>query len=315
VKRRLVPSSALLFSRSLRTAEWANTTIAAGDTAEEVNKLRRGGDGHIVVWGGVSFWRSLMRLDLIDEFHLDLYPDVAGEGARLFDDVAKSYRLDPVSQHRVQQRGRRAAVPPAPLTQRPTSTTSGNQASATTCPRSPRPNSNQPAILAASPRSTATSRHRGPNLKAHHSAGHCLRRAVATSLIVHWRPQRCAPCQPDGLSPTAHRTRHDPSATSPKRTLNPHGDALHRQGSWLFGQDCRRLEIAVHPLIDPPLASLVEADRRPSCGNPQLLVTLPMCPPHKVREQKPSDTCSATVAPNDHAQQPRERSRRSSISN
>jgi hypothetical protein len=40
-----------------------------------------------------------------------------------------------------------------------------------------------------------------------------------------------------------------------------------------------------------------------------------MCPPHKVREQKPSDTCSATVAPNDHAQQPRERSRRSSISN
>ena len=151
--------------------------------------------------------------------------------------------------------------------------------------------------------------------KAHHSAGHCLRRAVATSLIVHWRPQRCAPCQPDGLSPTAHRTRHDPSATSPKRTLNPHGDALHRQGSWLFGQDCRRLEIAVHPLIDPPLASLVEADRRPSCGNPQLLVTLPMCPPHKVREQKPSDTCSATVAPNDHAQQPRERSRRSSISN
>jgi len=31
----------------------------------------------------------------------------------------------------------------------------------TTCPRGPWPNSNQPAILAASPRSTATSRHRG----------------------------------------------------------------------------------------------------------------------------------------------------------
>jgi hypothetical protein len=25
-----------------------------------------------VVWGGVSFWRSLMRLDLIDEFRLDV---------------------------------------------------------------------------------------------------------------------------------------------------------------------------------------------------------------------------------------------------
>jgi hypothetical protein len=63
----------------------ANTTMAAGDTAEEIDKLRRGDDGHIVVWGGVNFWRSLMRLDLIDEFCLDLYPHVAGEGTRLFD--------------------------------------------------------------------------------------------------------------------------------------------------------------------------------------------------------------------------------------
>ena len=86
----------VVFSRTLRT-DCANTTIAAGDTAEEIDKLRLGGDGHIVVWGGVSLWRSLMRLDLIDELHLDLFPYVAGEGTRLFDDVPKSYRLDLVS--------------------------------------------------------------------------------------------------------------------------------------------------------------------------------------------------------------------------
>jgi dihydrofolate reductase len=87
----------VVFSRTLTTAEWANTTITAGDTAEEIDKLRQGGDGHIVVWGGVSLWRSLMRLDLIDEWHLSLYPYVADEGTRLFDDVPKSYRLDLVS--------------------------------------------------------------------------------------------------------------------------------------------------------------------------------------------------------------------------
>ena len=87
----------VVFSRTLRTPDWANTTIAAGDTAEEIDKLRQGGDGHIVVWGGVSLWRSLMRLDLIDEFRLTLFPYVAGEGTRLFDDVPKSYRLDLVS--------------------------------------------------------------------------------------------------------------------------------------------------------------------------------------------------------------------------
>ena len=48
----------VVFSRTLKTADWANTTIAADDTAEEIDKLSLGGDGYIVVWGGVSFWRS-----------------------------------------------------------------------------------------------------------------------------------------------------------------------------------------------------------------------------------------------------------------
>ena len=87
----------VVFSRTLGTADWANTTIAAGDTTDEIDKLRLGGDGHIVVWGGVSLWRSLMQLDLIDELRLSLFPYVAGEGTRLFDGLPKSYQLDLVS--------------------------------------------------------------------------------------------------------------------------------------------------------------------------------------------------------------------------
>jgi dihydrofolate reductase len=87
----------VVFSRTLKTADWANTTIAAGDTEEEIDKLRRGADGHILVWGGVSLWRSLMQLDLIDELRVSLFPYVAGEGTRLFEGVPKSYRLDLIS--------------------------------------------------------------------------------------------------------------------------------------------------------------------------------------------------------------------------
>ena len=87
----------VVFSRTLKEAEWVNTTIAAGDTAEEIDKLRLGDDGHIVVWGGVGLWRSLMQLDLIDEIQVSLFPYVAGEGTRLFDGVPSSYRLDLVS--------------------------------------------------------------------------------------------------------------------------------------------------------------------------------------------------------------------------
>ena len=93
----LTAARKVVFSRTLKTADWANTTIAAGDTAEEIDKLRLGGDGHIVVWGGVSFWRSLMQLDLLDELQVSMFPYVAGEGTRLFDGVPKSYALDLIS--------------------------------------------------------------------------------------------------------------------------------------------------------------------------------------------------------------------------
>ena len=87
----------VVFSRTLKTADWANSTIASGDTAEEVAKLKEGGDGYIVVWGGVALWRSLMQLDLIDEMTVSMFPYVAGEGTRLFDGVPSSYQLDLVS--------------------------------------------------------------------------------------------------------------------------------------------------------------------------------------------------------------------------
>jgi dihydrofolate reductase len=93
----LTAARKVVFSRTLKTADWANTTIAAGDTTEEIDKLRQDGDGYIVVWGGVRFFRSLMRLDLIDELQVSLFPYVAGEGTRLFDGVPNSYQLDLVS--------------------------------------------------------------------------------------------------------------------------------------------------------------------------------------------------------------------------
>jgi dihydrofolate reductase len=87
----------VVFSRTLKTADWANTTIASGDLAEEVGKLRRGGDGYIVVGGGISFWRSLARLDLIDEYRVTLVPYLAGEGPRLFEEVGNARSLDLLS--------------------------------------------------------------------------------------------------------------------------------------------------------------------------------------------------------------------------
>jgi dihydrofolate reductase len=87
----------VVFSSTLTTAEWSNTTVASGDLADEVGKLRQGGDGYIVVHGGISFWRSLARLDLIDEYRITVVPYLAGEGPRLFEDLGKSQTLELLS--------------------------------------------------------------------------------------------------------------------------------------------------------------------------------------------------------------------------
>ena len=87
----------VVFSSTLTTADWANTTIVNGDTAAEIEKLRQDGDGDIMVHGGISFVQSLARLDLADEYRLSVFPYLAVTGPALFAGIAKPRPLELVS--------------------------------------------------------------------------------------------------------------------------------------------------------------------------------------------------------------------------
>jgi dihydrofolate reductase len=87
----------VVLSRTLTTADWANSTVARGDLAEEINRLKREGTGDIIANGGMSFWQSLIRLDLADEYRVTVFPFVAGKGRRLFDALDVSRQLEFVS--------------------------------------------------------------------------------------------------------------------------------------------------------------------------------------------------------------------------
>jgi dihydrofolate reductase len=87
----------VVFSRTLTSADWANSTIASGDLATEMDALRRDGDGIIVAHGGVRFWKSLIERDLIDEYRISVFPYLAGTGTRLFEEITESPRLELVS--------------------------------------------------------------------------------------------------------------------------------------------------------------------------------------------------------------------------
>ena len=75
----------VVFSNSLASADWGETTIAAGDLAEAVTRLKqeRSG-GYLLAQGGARFARSLVETGLIDEYRLVVHPVVLGAGERLF---------------------------------------------------------------------------------------------------------------------------------------------------------------------------------------------------------------------------------------
>jgi dihydrofolate reductase len=87
----------VVFSHTLRAADWANTSIASGELGAEIEKLKRDGEGYIIADGGAGLFRSLIRLDLIDEYRMRLVPYLAGEGTRLFSDLPQPVRLEFVS--------------------------------------------------------------------------------------------------------------------------------------------------------------------------------------------------------------------------
>ena len=85
----------VVFSNSLASADWGETTIAAGDLAEAVARLKRErSGGYLLAHGGARFARSLVETGLIDEYRLVIHPIVLGAGKRLF---AAPLTIEPVS--------------------------------------------------------------------------------------------------------------------------------------------------------------------------------------------------------------------------
>ena len=74
-----------MFSNSLKSADWAETTIVSGDLAEAVTQLKQEySGGYLLAQGGARFARSLVKTGLIDEYRLVIHPVVLGSGEQLF---------------------------------------------------------------------------------------------------------------------------------------------------------------------------------------------------------------------------------------
>jgi dihydrofolate reductase len=74
----------VVFTKTLDQSRWDNTVVAKGNLTEEINGLKKQAGGDIIAYGGASLVSSLIRENLIDEYHLFINPVAIGKGLSIF---------------------------------------------------------------------------------------------------------------------------------------------------------------------------------------------------------------------------------------
>jgi dihydrofolate reductase len=84
----------VVFSRRPIDTPWATTTVCSGDLVTEVQALKAQDGDPILAHGGVRFAQSLVRADLVDEYHLLVSPVAHGGGGPLFTEFTRLTLVD-----------------------------------------------------------------------------------------------------------------------------------------------------------------------------------------------------------------------------
>ncbi len=75
----------IVFSRTMKSAEWVNTNLLHSGLGEEIQKLKQQ-PGKDIFIGGLNLGSQVAKLGLIDEYYFVVHPVIVGEGPRLFED-------------------------------------------------------------------------------------------------------------------------------------------------------------------------------------------------------------------------------------
>ena len=75
-----------VFSSTLDSADWNNSTLVGGDAVAEVSRLKQQEGGDLLILGHGRLGETLLRAQLTDVIDLDVYPVLAGSGQQFFRD-------------------------------------------------------------------------------------------------------------------------------------------------------------------------------------------------------------------------------------
>lgn len=87
----------IVFSNTLKKApwgKWKEAEIVSGKAVDAIKKLKTLPGKNMVMWGSISVAQSLMKENLIDEYHIQLCPVLTGGGRNLFVEQLKLSELE-----------------------------------------------------------------------------------------------------------------------------------------------------------------------------------------------------------------------------
>ena len=74
----------IVFSKTLKTADWNNTTIMSENAAAEIQKLKKQSGKDIYVFGSANLSETFINDNLFDEYRIGIAPVILGSGRPLF---------------------------------------------------------------------------------------------------------------------------------------------------------------------------------------------------------------------------------------
>lgn len=83
----------IVFSRSLKKADWNNTTIIKDNIVEEVRKMKQGQGKDLTILGSGSIVTQFAEAGLIDDFIFMIDPIALGDGTPLFKNMRHGLEL------------------------------------------------------------------------------------------------------------------------------------------------------------------------------------------------------------------------------
>lgn len=95
----------LVFSKTLKFAEWSNSTLISENASAEIEKLKEAGGKDMYVFGSARLSETFINDNLFDEYRICIAPVILGDGRPLFKQGIASKNLSLVSAQQLETGG------------------------------------------------------------------------------------------------------------------------------------------------------------------------------------------------------------------